>query len=120
MTYQERADRISGLLQENLGVRGAGLGRQIQKAGRRLPRNIQRDARILLDAVQMQASPKLARRVDDGQVNLAFSNCEKFLSEIDPWESRKNWMLGFVTTNAFNFVVITGLVVVVLSWRGLI
>lgn len=120
MTYQEYCDRISGLMDEHLGVRGKTLEKKMVKAGRLLPKSFHRDGEILIAALNYETSPKLARMIDDGEVQRAFQACEKYLSEVDPWDRRKNKMVGVLSTNAYNLIVISALVVGVMIWRGLI
>lgn len=120
MTYKERADKISQMLADQLGVRGNTLERKLHKAGRLLPHSVHRDARMLIDAVKLQDSPKLARMVDDASVLMAYDACEKYLSEIDPWVRRKDAIIGFLSTNVLNLLIISGVVVAVLAWRGFV
>lgn len=118
MTYQQRADRIAELIEERLGIRGKSLERKLHKAGRLLPRAIQRDGAKLVEALRLQQSPKMARLINEDEVQKAFQACERYLSEIDPWERRKAAAISFLSTNAFNLAAIAAVVVVVLVWRG--
>ncbi len=120
MSCQEQADQISALLREKLGVRGGDLECRLRRAGRLLPRHVRRQAEVIVRARAMQASPKLARLVDHAALERAFRTCHDHLSAIDPWERRKTRIIGFLSANAFNLVVITGLVIAVLYWRDLI
>ena len=120
MTYQERCDRIADLIDENLGIRGKSLEGKLGRAGRLLPKYIRRDGAVLIDAMKLEGSPKLARMIDDAEVHRAYGNCENYLSGIDPWVRRKNNMISFLSTNALNLIVITGAVIGVLVWRDLI
>ena len=118
MTYQDRADRIAELMESHLGVRGKSLEEKLRKAGRSLPREIRQKGDQLTQAVQLEANPKLARRIDEDQVNTAFKACEKYLKDIDAADRRKGYAISFLTTNAFNFVAISGMLIAVLVWRG--
>ena len=120
MTYHEQADHISTLLKERLGVRGGDLETRLHRAGRLLPRHIRRDGQILVEAVRLQASPKLLRRVDDADVQRAFSASEAFLQSVDVKKRRNDRVIGFLAANAFNFFLIGAAVLAVISWRNLI
>ncbi len=120
MSCQEQADEISALLGEKLGVRGRDLDSRLRRAGRLLPRHVRRQAEVIVQARAMQASPKLARLVDEAALGRAFRICHDHLSAIDPRERRRARFLDILTVNAFNLVVIAGLVIAVLSWRDLI
>ncbi|MGJ8583761.1 MAG: hypothetical protein ACSHXD_06700 [Marinosulfonomonas sp.] len=118
MTYQDRADRVAKLMETHLGVRGKSLDAKLRNAGRSLPRDIRKQADHITQAVQLEANPKLARMIDQEQVNTAYKACEKYLTDIDAAERRKGYAVAFLTTNAFNFVAISGLLIAVLVWRG--
>ena len=50
--------------------------------------------------------------IDPGQIDQAYTRCEKWLKSVDPWERRKDRILGFLALNAFNLgVVAVGLLV---------
>ncbi len=120
MTYEERADHIAELLESQLGVRGKTLDAKLRKAGRLLPRDIRRHGDRIVQAVSLQGSPKLSRMVDEKDTVVAYDAFEKYLSGIDAWERRKGNALGFLTTNAFNLLVVAALLITVLRWRGFI
>ena len=118
MTYDERANHISNLIETHLGIRGKSLSAKLRRAGRLLPRDLHRHAEILVDAVAYQASPKLARRVDNDRVLKSYEACEKYLTGIDIWDRRKGKAISFLSTGAFNLLAVAGLLVAFLIWRG--
>ncbi|MBV1866398.1 MAG: hypothetical protein KUG69_00615 [Marinosulfonomonas sp.] len=118
MTYEERANHISKLIETRLGVRGKTLPIQLRRAGRLLPRDMRRHAKILTDAVAHQASPKLARLVDNDQVLQSYEACENYLTSIDIWDRRKGKTISILSTAAFNLLAVGGLLIAVLVWRG--
>lgn len=118
MVYEEQADQIAALLQDRLGVRGNGLEAKLRRAGRLLPRHVRRAASVLVQAVHMQASPKMARLVDGDGVQRAYRTCEKYLSGIDAWDRRKGRIIGILSTSALNLLAVAALFVAVLVWRG--
>ena len=120
MTYEEQADHIATLLTERLSIRGKGLEAKLSKSGRLLPPNIRREGMALVEAVKLQGNPKLARRVDEESTLKSYEACETFLLDIDRFDRRKGIILGFLTTNALNLLIITALVVAVMKWRGLV
>ena len=120
MTYEEQANHIATLLTEHLGIRGNGLEAKLRKAGRLLPPHIRRDGAVLVEAVKLQESPRLSRMVDQAETLRSYNACEKHLSEIDSFDRRLGLIIGFLTTNAFNLIIIAALVVGVMFWRDLI
>ena len=117
-SYQDRADHLAALIEERLGIRGAGLQKKLRRAGRLLPKHVHRDAGILLEALHLQSSPKLARRIDDQSIARACNNVEIYLSAIDPSTRRWNRIIGFLSSNAFNILITAALLIGVLIWRG--
>jgi len=117
-SYQDRADHLAALIEERLGIRGAGLQKKLRRAGRLLPKHVHRDAGILLEALHLQSSPKLARRIDDQSIARACNNVEIYLAAIDPSTRRWNRIIGFLSSNAFNILITAALLIGVLIWRG--
>ena len=61
-TVQQMADRVSGLLEERLRVKGQTLEAKLRAAGRRLPRKVRDAGAALAEAVTMIQNPKLMHR----------------------------------------------------------
>ena len=120
MTYDERAEHIADLIESQLGVRGKTLDAKLRKAGRLLPRDIRRHGDRIVEAVALQASPKLSRMVDSEKALSSYNSFEKFLSDIDASERRKDGIISFLSTNVFNMLVTIGLLIAVLKWREFI
>jgi len=118
MAYEEQADHIATLLQDRLGIRGKGLNAKLRRAGRLLPRHVRRQGAVLVQAAQMQASPKMARMVDGEAVQKAYRACEDYLSGVDAWDRRKGRIIGILSTSALNLLAVAALFVAVLVWRG--
>lgn len=120
MTHQERVENISRMLEDQLGIRGKTLEGKLRRAGRLLPVSVHRDAKTLIDAIGLQGSPKLSRMIDEPSVVQAYDACNSYLSGIDPWDRRKGKLVGFLSTNVLNLLLISAAVFAVLIWRGFI
>ena len=120
MDLDAKAEALAQLMEDRLGLRGDGFAAKLKRAGRRLPRRIRRDGAVIVEALALQAHPKLSRRVDEAQLARAVTHLDRFLRSIDPWERRKGAMLNWLAGLAFSLLVVAGLVVVVLRWRGLV
>ena len=118
MTYEERENHISKLIATHLGIKGKTLSIQLRRAGRLLPRDLHRNAEVLVNAVAHQASPKLARLVDNQQVERSYNACEDYLTSIDFWDRRKGKTISVLSTTAFNLLAVGGLLAGFLIWRG--
>jgi hypothetical protein len=120
VTVQQMADRVSGLLDERLHVKGRTLDEQMRKVGRRLPRNVRDAGEALGAAVMMIGNPKLMAQVDDETVAMAYDICVRHLTTINPSAARKGLLLDLAARIAFALLVVAVLFLTVVYWRGLI
>ncbi len=115
---EDRAKRLADLIEERLGIRGRGLEAKLHRAGRALPRYVRREAAQIEQALRMKSHPKLARQVDTAGIEKAYRACERWLETVDPKERRKDLILSFLATNAFNLIVIFAAFVTWMVWTG--
>ena len=116
---KEIAD-LDRLMEERLRVSGRDLPARLRRAGRMLPRAMRRRARALIEAQTMLRTPKLARRVDIAGRQADAERLAAYLKTLDPAEARKTALIRLAAAIAFNLLVVAGLVLAVLLWRGLI
>lgn len=119
-TITQMADRVSGLIEERLGVRGRSLEERVRRAGRRLPRKVREAASVLVEASEMALNPKLQVRVDEGAVAEAYDVCLRYLGRLNRGERRKTALVGMLASAAFAVLVVVVLAIAVIYWRGLI
>ena len=117
-TIAERSEQLAKLIEERLGVRGRGLERKLQKAGRMLPRWVRQEAGRFVEAQRLMGHPKLMMQANPGALDDAFARCERWLKGVDPSERRKDRILGFLATNAFNLILIGALFIAYLNVAG--
>ncbi|SFK03791.1 hypothetical protein [Celeribacter neptunius] len=116
-----RSDELAELLRDRLGVRlGEGFEAKVKHAGRRLPRWARRKSAVIVEAMALEAHPRLAQQVEHKKVDRAFKELRYFLERQDLKTRRKNRVLDLVTTIAFVIFVTVGLVLGVMVWRGLV
>ncbi|MGL4310469.1 MAG: hypothetical protein ACRCSU_08270 [Paracoccaceae bacterium] len=120
MTVQIMADRVSALLADRLGVRGRTLSEQIDRAGRRLPRKVRAEARILANATGMSGNPKLAAIADHARVARAYDTCVAYLGGLGRKERRTALLREALERVALAIFVTFVLVVSVLWLRGFV
>lgn len=120
MDLHSRADRIAHLLEEQLDIRGQGLGAKLGRAGRRLPRWVRREFDALQDALDYAEHPKLQQRIDYGRLETGLHKAEAWLEAVDPWDRRKGLVLGWLGGNAVNLLLVAALAIGVMVWRGLL
>lgn len=118
VTIQQMADRVAGLMEERLGVRGKGLGEKLRKGGRRLPRKVRADAQALADFATQAQNPKLLTQIDFEKVSAAYDACVRHLGAIAPGGRRAAMIRGIAGSVAFSLLVVGGLVIAFLVWRG--
>jgi hypothetical protein len=117
---QQMADRVAGLMEERLRVRGTGLAEKLRKGGKLLPRKVRASADILAQFAEMAQNPKLLLQVDHAAVAAAYDVCIKHLNGIGVKERRLGALLDFGASAAFSLLAVGILVVAVLYWRGFI
>ncbi len=119
-TLDSRAGEISDQLQTSLGVHGASLEKRAAKAGRALPKSVRRDIDVISNAQALQDNPKLARQIDEREVEKAHRHAKGWLGTVDRAERRKTIALNTLTEIAFRILVVAGLFLAILIWRDLI
>jgi hypothetical protein len=117
---QQMADRVAGLMEERLRVRGVGLAEKLRKGGRLLPRKVRAQADILAQYADMAQNPKLLLQVDHGAVAAAYDACVRHLGGIGVKERRMGALMDFGASVAFAVLAAGVLVLSVLYWRGFI
>ncbi|MGL6211472.1 MAG: hypothetical protein ACRC14_16745 [Paracoccaceae bacterium] len=120
VTTQQMVDRVAVLFEQKLRVRGATLADKVRKAGRRLPKKVRLAAEALAQAGQMAGNPRLMHQIDPGVVADAYDTCVRHLGGMDLADRRRGMLVGIAGSIAFSLLVVAGLLVAVLWWRGLI
>lgn len=119
ITIQQMADRVAGLMEDRLRIRGAGLAEKLRAGGRHLPRKVRAAAEDLAQAAHMSQNPKMLLRIDEGRVAETYDICVRYLSPLGSG-ARRRWLLQSMAAQvAFGLIVVVGLVIVVLKLRGL-
>lgn len=111
---------IRTLLETQLRIKGATLDQQIKRAGRLLPRKIRAEAAFLVQANMLVQNPKLARMISADRAQKAHDAVATYLRGIDPKDRIKGRILNIAGMLAFNLLLIGGLVVAYLVWRGIV
>lgn len=117
---QQMADRVAGLMEERLRVRGQGLPDKLRKGGRLLPRKVRTAAEVLAQGATMAQNPKLLLQVDQAAVAAAYDTCVRHLGGVNGADRRKGLVVGVAASMAMSVLVVTVLVIAVLVWRGFV
>ena len=118
VTIQQMAERIDGLMEERLRIKGKGLREKLRKGGRLLPRRVRVAAEQLADAAERSQNPKLLLQIDEAQVVAAYDVCSKHLTKIDAGHRRMTGILGTASSMVISLVMVGLIVIGVLFWRG--
>ncbi|MEM9578717.1 MAG: hypothetical protein AAF999_17105 [Pseudomonadota bacterium] len=116
----EKTHRLTQLLEKHMGTRGKTFEAAVRRAGRRLPRGLRAKAQVLISAQHMAVHPKLMRRVDPEEVAAAYDALEAHLIQMDLTEQRKTRALNIAAGLALNLLLVGGVVLAVMRWRGLV
>lgn len=120
LVVDQLADRISTLLGQKLNVRGVSLERRFRRAGRAVPRRARRPIRTLIEAQQMAQNPQMAMRIDKDHLSKAYDIALRELSAIDEQSERARRRINLAALVALQILLIGGILVAVLRWRGFI
>ena len=120
VTIQQMADRVAGLMEERLRIRGVGLAEKLRKGGRLLPRRVRVAAEFLAQAAAMAQNAKLLMQIDDGAVAGAYDTCLRHLGGVDAGDRRRGVVVGVAASISFSVLVVVVLLGAVLYWRGFI
>lgn len=117
----QRSDELAVLLRDHLGVRmGEGFEAKVKHAGRRLPRWARRKSAVIIEAMALEAHPRLAQQVPHKNVDKAFKELRYFLERQDINTRRKNRVLDLIATIGFVIFATIALALVVMIWRGVV
>ena len=93
VTVQQMADRVAGLMEERMRVKGATLEAKLNRIDHRLPRNVRTAVAALAQATVMIRNPKMMHQVDDETVAIAYDICLRYLNTISPRATRLNLII---------------------------
>lgn len=120
MEIEDQAEHIAKLMHERLGARGRGLDAKLAHGGRRLPRAVREEAEFIALAARMARVPRLAQQVDPVRVTRAVQDVEAYLRGVDPLARLRAGALDWLRLNLFNLLLVAGMVVALMAWRGLL
>lgn len=118
VTIQQMAERITTLMEQRLRLKGKDLREKLRKGGRMLPRRVRAAAEQLADAAERSQNPKLLLQIDEAAVVSAYDICSKHLGKIDAAFLRTSSMLRTARSIVISLLVVAGLAIAVLYWRG--
>ncbi len=116
----QKCEALNDLLRRKHGLRGKTFEARLNRAGRLLPKFIHREGQIIVEAQRLTPHPKLAATVDSTRVNKAVETITNHLSGINPNDRRIGKLLGWLGGQVFNFLLIAGVLIALLMWRGFI
>lgn len=119
VTIQQMADRVAGLMEERLAVKGTGLAEKLSRGGRALPRKVRAEAEKLAEFAEMAQTPKLLLQVDEAAVAEAYDICVRHLGSLAV-AGRGGALAGLLPSVLGSLLVLALLVIGLLYWRGFI
>ncbi len=119
-TILQMSDRVSALIEDRLGVRGANLNEKLRRAGRRLPRRVRQSASLLAEAAAMAPNPRLQVRVDESRVAEAYDICVRHLAPIGRAGRLRGHLASIGASIAFALLLVAAGFIAFLVWRGFV
>ncbi|MDO8882042.1 MAG: hypothetical protein U0934_11860 [Pseudotabrizicola sp.] len=118
VTIQQMADRIAGLMEERLGVRGKGLSEKLRRGGRLLPRSVRAQAKELADLAEKSKNPKLLVQIDQARVATCYDTCLRHLTSLRYGSARLRLLISVAATLALGLLVLGGVILMVQRMKG--
>ncbi|MFN4155391.1 MAG: hypothetical protein ACK4HF_12125 [Paracoccaceae bacterium] len=118
ITIQQMADRVAGLMEERLGIRGNGLSEKLRRGGRLLPRGVRAAARELADLAEKAQNPKLLVQIDQSRVATCYDICLRHLSSRRAGSATLHALARIGATLVLGLLVVGGLVLMVQRLQG--
>lgn len=112
----QRSARIQNALEGAFGVRAKTLAKALRKTGRRMPKRLHAQARLIADAQELNGHPKLLRQVDGAALEQAEEAVLAWLDTVDRADQRRGFWIWAGAMVGFNMIVIVAGVV---SWMWL-
>lgn len=113
-----RAAELNIKMAEGLGTRGKTFEATIARAGRAIPKAVRRDFDVIVQARAIERHPKLSRQIDQAKVDAAIRKTAQWLDTLDRPARRRAAALDMLADIGFKVVIVAGLVLMVLVWRG--
>ncbi len=117
IAIQQMADRVSGLMEERLRIKGPTLARKLRRGGHCLPRQVHRQAYFLAKSAEMARDATAMAEVDNARVADAYDICVRHLNGVTVWTRRRRWLFD-VVQNGIGIALATGIVTIVLLIAG--
>lgn len=117
-TIRQMSDRVAGLIEQRLGIRGQGLPEKLRRGGRHLPRRVRRAAQNLAQADQTAMNPRLAIRLDAASLARDYETCMKYLRPLNRRARVMTWITGLAARLALACLLLGVLVLAVMYQRG--
>ncbi|MCU0900534.1 MAG: hypothetical protein MUC82_08570 [Cypionkella sp.] len=118
VTIQQMADRIAGLMEERLGVRGKDLPEKLQRGGRLLPRSVRAKAKELADFAEKSKNPKLLVQIDQARVALCYDACLRHLMSLRHGSARMRLLVNIAVTLALGLLALGAVILLVQRMQG--
>jgi hypothetical protein len=118
ITVQQMADRVAGLMEDRLRIRGKTLQDKVRRGGRLLPRKVRREAEYLAEVAVLAQHPKVQTMLDDARIAEAYDVCLRHLRDIGAKERFWAMILSIAGSLALALLVLGGMFIAVLVWRG--
>ena len=114
------AGRVAELFEARLNIGGRTLADKLRRGGRRLPREVRREAAYLAQAVEQAKVPKLMVQIDHARTADAYDACLRYLKPIGAAERRRTLAMQILTGVGAAVFLTGALVLLILVWRGYI
>ncbi len=118
MNVQQMADRVAQMMQDRLSIRGRGLDGKLRHARGVMPKRVQAEAAYLARAAETARDPRMMARIDQARIVAAYQTCMDHLNAVGRAARVTSITLSIASSVAFRLLVVFGLLVWFLVWKG--
>lgn len=111
---------LRDLFHVHMGIKAPTMAKLARRARRHLSQALRAKVAMLVEAEAMASNPKLARRLDVAALDLACLELASHLETIDLADQRWGRVLNTVAGIVLNLLILGGVLVAFLWWKGLI
>lgn len=115
---ERKTARLLRLAREQYGVKADTLDKAMHKIGRRVPKHVHDQARVISEAQRLGGHPKLMLQVDADKVEAAFDEIQRAFKAEDRADRRKGTILSTLGSLSFNLIAVAVLLILFLKWQG--
>ena len=116
----EKLKALRDLFRAHMGIKAPTMAKVARRARRQLPQVLRAKVAMLVEAETMASNPKLARRLDRAALDSAYHELADYLESLDLADQRLGRFVNMIAGILLNLLILSGVLVAFLWWKGLV